>query len=129
QATSLLVSWRAKLAALTSGASIEKKTEEIRGAARSLPDSAQLIENDAIRNCMNKQMQPILSLIITYLPTEANTAWPEPIDFRFNYIRGPSKNFKMYTEKVRLELQTHKGPKSGRLAPEDPQGMGYYKMY
>jgi|SRR5215469_869150 len=127
---SFLVTWRTKLTALISGTTtIEKKTEVLRGAARSLPDNTQLIENDKIRNCMNKELQPILSAVINYLPTETNTLWPEPIDFRFNFIRGPSKNSNTYTEKVRLELQTRTGPKSGRLAPEDPQATGYYKMY
>ncbi len=129
QSRSLLLSWHAVLAQISSTAGVEKKTEEIRGAAHDLPASAQLIENDNIRNCINEKIKPIFAMAVqVFQPAAASAAWPDPIDFRFSFIRGPSQNPQVYTEFLRADLQTRTGPLSDRLIIQDPQGAAYFNL-
>ena len=122
EAKSLQLKLSAIVGQITSAAGVEKKTEVIRGAAQELPASAQLIENDKIRNCINEKIQPVFAVVVqVYQQTAPNAAWPDPIDFRFNFIRGPSKNLKMYTELLRVNLQARGRPLSRRLVIQDPR--------
>lgn len=125
----LVVSWSAVLSRISSAASLQKKTQEIRGASLSLPAAAQKIENDSIRKCINAKITPIFAMAdVVFQPAAGQTAWPDPIDFRFNFVRGPSRNSKAYTEFLRAELQTHAGPISERLVIQDPQGLPYFDL-
>jgi hypothetical protein len=129
EGTSLRLKWHAIVGQIASAAGVEKKTEVIRGAARDLPASAQLIENDKIRNCINEKIQPVLAMVVqTYQHAAPNAAWPDPIDFRFNFIRGPSRDPQMYTEYLRVNLQTRRRPLSRRLVIQDPQGAAYFQQ-
>lgn len=129
QSKSLLLSWHSIVNRISSTVSLDQKTEQIRGASRDLPASAQLIENDSIRNCINDKIKPIFALAVqVFQPASGNTAWPNPIDFRFNFIRGPSRNTQMYTEVLRADLQTHAGPVQDRLIVQDPQGSAYFNL-
>jgi hypothetical protein len=112
---------------ISSAAGIEKKIEAMRGAAQSLPASAQLIENDKIRNCINQKIQPFFEpLIQSYTASAERGRWPDPIDFRFNFTRGPSKNQRLYSPFLRTELLIRGQPVSRRLVVQDPQGGSYF---
>jgi hypothetical protein len=125
----LVVSWSAVLSRISSAVSLQKKTDEIRGASLSLPGEVQKIEDDSIRTCINAKITPIFAMAdIVFQPAGGNTAWPDPIDFRFNFVRGPSRNSRAYTEFLRADLQTHAGPISDRLVIQDPQGVAYFDL-
>lgn len=125
----LVFSWSAVLSRISSSVNLQKKAEEIRGASLFLPAEAQMIENDSIRTCINAKITPIFAMAnVVFQPSIGNTAWPDPIDFRFNFVRGPSGNSKAYTEFLRTDLQTHAGPISDRLVIQDPQGLHYFDL-
>ena len=112
---------------LSSSVGLAQKTEQVRGAARDLPAAVRVVEDDKIRSCMNTIVRPVFAMVVeTYRPAASNSAWPDPIDFRFNFVRGPSKDSQRYTEFLRLNLHTHNRQLSRRLAMQDPQAEAYF---
>jgi hypothetical protein len=130
ESNSLKLKFQDIVGQLTSAASVEQKSEVLRGAQRDLPASAQLIENDKIRNCINDKIRPLFAMVVeTFQNATPNSGPPNPIEFRFDFIRGSSRDPKLYTEYVRADLQTPFGAKSWRLGLQDPDGSKYYEQY
>jgi hypothetical protein len=111
-------------------AGIENQTTALRGASDKLTGAVAKLENDDIRKCMNQYIAPIYGLVIApYEKTDPNAAWPDPIDFRFNFARGLSKDSRKYSEYLVLNLQrTNRIPLTRRIINQyDPSGAPYFQ--
>jgi hypothetical protein len=127
-AASVGFSLRKLIDGLGAGASIETKTEVLRGARPGFEKTQLIAETAGLHTCMDKFMLPVLVTIeaATAPPPPAEAAWPDPIDFRFNFLRRPNSNARLYSGIIRLDVTANKQHRSRRLASADPQGTGYF---
>ncbi len=129
EVAALKVNFQGISSAFSSAATVEKKMQVVRGAAQSLPAAVQVIENDNIRTCLNAKLPLVFGLINRdYLAPDPATQMPDPIDFRFNFARGPSNDRKSYTPFLRSDLRVRGRPVTRRLVVQDPQGEAYFQQ-
>lgn len=117
--------------AVKSGVGIERRTEELRGASQQLSGEIAKIENDEIRRCMNQYVAPIFGLTLArYEKPEANVAWPDPIDFRFNFARHSSGDTARISDTLRINLlRTSRPPFARRITYQyDGTGSTYFQL-
>lgn len=109
---------------------LEEKINQLRGAAQELPASVRLVENEAIRKCMSEYLAPVFAMVVrAYQSAAPNAEWPDPIDFRFKFLRGPSRNAKLYSEYLVLHLRTRgRALPPRRLLVQDPRGEQYFQQ-
>ena len=111
-------------------ASLDSQTAALRGASDKLTGAVAKLENDDIRKCMNQYIAPIYGLVIApYEKTDPNAAWPDPIDFRFNFARASSKDSRKYSEFLMINLlRTNRSPLTRRIGNQfDPGGTPYFQ--
>lgn len=116
---------------LTAGVDVERQVKELRGASEQMTGAVAKLENDDIRKCMNEKLAPAFALInATYLAGDPGASWPEPIDFRFNFVRNASNDLTKYSENLRLNLlRTTRSPVNRRIVSQfDPGGGPYYGL-
>jgi hypothetical protein len=120
-------SLRALLIDLRGSATVEAKTEVLRGARAGFDQAQTLAETAKLHNCMDQVVLPFLTLINaqSVVPLSA-AAWPDPITFRFNFLKRLEVSAKLYSGLVRLEVTANKKYSSVRLASQDPQGQNYF---
>ncbi|TFW29944.1 hypothetical protein [Duganella callida] len=124
----LQASFKSIASTLSGKLTVERTNQVLRGAREGLPQQVALIENDKIRNCMKPLVQNLFDMVINAAaPESATPAWPEPIDFRFNFKRTVSTDPRLYSENVRLDLTARERPLSRRITMQDAQGLAYYQ--
>jgi hypothetical protein len=122
---------RTILKSVAGGVDIERQVKELRGASEQMTGAVAKLENDEIRKCMNEKLAPAFTLIgSSFLADDPGAAWPEPIDFRFNFVRNASKDLTKYSENLRLNLlRTSRSPVNRRITNQfDPSGAPYYQL-
>jgi hypothetical protein len=105
---------------LRSAVGLEWQVKELRGASEQLTGTVAKIENDDIRKCMNEKVAPAYVLInATIMAADPGAAWPEPIDFRFNFKRVASNDPAKYSENLRVVLlRSARGPMTRRITTQ-----------
>ena len=120
---------QALLSSVKANASIESQTTALRGASEKLTGAVGKLENDAIRTCMNTYIAPVYAIVIaSYQKGDPSAIWPEPIEFRFNFARGASKDVKKYSEALAVTLLgSSRSPYTRRVTYQyDPAGSTYF---
>jgi len=125
------LTFAAILNTLKSGVGLERQFKDLRGASEQLTGAVAKLENDDIRKCMNEKLAPAFALVNTsYQPGDPAAAWPEPIDFRFNFARVVSKDPDKYSENLKVNLlRASRSPVSRRITNQfDTAGSPYYQI-
>lgn len=126
----LALDLQALVKGVKTSAGIETQTTALRGASDKLTGAIAKLENDDIRKCMNQYVGPIYSLVIApFEKTDPNAAWPDPIDFRFNFARVLSKDSRKYSDYLVLNLlRTNRAPLQRRIINQfDVSGSPYFQ--
>jgi len=131
QKTGLSLDVQALVRGVKSAVGIESQTTALRGASEKLTGAVAKLENDDIRKCMNQYLAPIYSYVIgPYEKVDPNAAWPDPIDFRFNFARGSSKDTRKYSDKLVINLlRTNRAPLQRRITNQFDAGGSPYFQY
>lgn len=119
------------LKSVKAGVGVERQVKELRGAPEQMTGAVARLENDEIRKCMNEKLAPAFALINSSFPVvDPSASWPEPIDFRFNFVRGASNDPAKYSENLRINLlRKDRSPVNRRIVNQfDPSGAPYYQL-
>jgi hypothetical protein len=131
ESAGISITLRTIVNSVTSGVGVERQVKELRGASEQMTGAVAKLENDEIRKCMNEKLAPAFALInSSFAESDPGAAWPEPIDFRFNFTRNASKDPAKYSENLRVNLlRASRSPVTRRITNQfDPSGVPYYQV-